>query len=113
MKKEPVNPKEVKVTSRITGFNEVVSRYTEKEALEEAARCIQCKNPVCITGCPVDIDIKKFIAQIKDKDYKGAYLTIREKNDFPSMCGRIFANSALGMGPWKTAISSSPSSAAR
>ena len=89
MGKLPVHPKEKDAQLRIGGFKEVVSRYTEKEALEEAARCIQCKNPVCIAGCPVGIDIKKFIAEIKDKDYKGAYLTIREKNDFPSMCGRV------------------------
>jgi len=89
MKKLPVRPRELNANSRIAGFNEVVSCYTEDEALLEAARCLQCKNPVCITGCPVEIDIKKFIAQIVTKDYKGAYLTIREKNNFPSICGRV------------------------
>ncbi len=75
--------------ARIAGFKEVVSCYTEKEALEEAKRCLQCKNPVCIPGCPVEIDIKRFIAQITEKDYKGAYLTIKEKNNFTSICGRV------------------------
>lgn len=89
MKKEPINPKEVKAASRITGFNEVVSCYTEEEALAEAARCIQCKDPTCISGCPVEIDIKKFIAEIAKKDYKSAFSTIREKNNFPSICGRV------------------------
>ena len=89
MIKKPVKPKEKTPSSRIQDFCEVVSCYTEKEAIEEATRCIQCENPTCIEGCPVGIDIKKFIAQIKEKDYKGAYITIREKNNFPSMCGRV------------------------
>ena len=89
MKKTPVKPKELNASSRIAGFDEVVSCYTEKEALIEAKRCLQCKNPTCIAGCPVEIDIKKFIFQITRKDYKGAYFTIREKNNFPSICGRV------------------------
>jgi len=84
-----VNPKERNPEERITGFEEVVSCYTEEEALKEAKRCIQCKNPTCISGCPVEIDIKKFILQMTEKDYEGAYLTIREKNNFPSICGRV------------------------
>ena len=89
MKKLPVVPREMKVVLRIGCFDEVVSCYTEAEALEEAKRCIQCKNPTCIEGCPVEIDIKKFIAQMAQKDYKGAYSTIKEKNNFPSICGRV------------------------
>jgi glutamate synthase (NADPH) small chain len=67
----------------------VVKGYDERDAGLEAARCIQCKNPACITGCPVGIDIKTFIHQIVGKDYKAAYFTIRQKNDFPSICGRV------------------------
>lgn len=89
MKKEPVTPREIEALNRINNFDETVSVYTEEEALKEASRCLQCKNPVCISGCPVGIDIKRFIAQIAQKDYEGAYLTIREKNNFPSMCGRV------------------------
>jgi glutamate synthase (NADPH/NADH) small chain len=89
MKKEPVKVKEAEAARRASNFEEVVLGYTEQEALDEASRCLQCKNPVCISGCPVSIDIKKFIAQINQKDYKGAYFTIREKNDFPSICGRV------------------------
>jgi len=89
MKKEPIKPKELEVLLRTAGFNEVVSVYTEEEALKEAQRCLQCKKPACIEGCPVGIDIKKFILQIKQKDYKGAYFTIREKNNFASICGRV------------------------
>jgi len=84
-----MNPGELNPRSRIEGFDEVVSSYTEKEALKEAKRCLQCKNPVCIIGCPVGIDIKKFILQISKKNYKDAYLTIKEKNNFPSICGRV------------------------
>jgi len=87
--KEEVKVKELDVSNRINGFNEVVLGYTEEDALAEASRCLQCKNPTCISGCPVGIDIKKFIYQVTQKDYKGAYFTIREKNNFPSICGRV------------------------
>lgn len=89
MKKEPIAPKEKEAALRAKGFDEVVSVYSEEEALQEAARCLQCKNPACILGCPVGIDIKKFIFHITQKDYKSAYFTIREKNNFPSICGRV------------------------
>jgi glutamate synthase (NADPH/NADH) small chain len=89
MKKSPVEVKEREAEERTQGFAEVVLGYSESEALEEAARCLQCKNPKCIAGCPVGIDIKKFIFQMTQKDYQAAYFTIREKNDFPSICGRV------------------------
>lgn len=89
MQKEPVKVKELQTKSRTKSFDEVVLGYIEEEALREASRCLQCKNPACIQGCPVGINIKKFIQQISQKDYKGAYFTIREKNDFPSICGRV------------------------
>ncbi len=89
MKKELVRPKELPIEERIFGFAEVVFGYTEEEALQEASRCIQCKNPTCISGCPVEIDIKKFIYQIAQRNYEGAYKTIFEKNRFPSICGRV------------------------
>lgn len=89
MKKEPVKIRELNPSKRNTAFNEVVLGYNEEEALKEAIRCIQCKNPSCISGCPVGIDIRKFIYQITQKDYQGAYFTIRQKNDFPSICGRV------------------------
>jgi glutamate synthase (NADPH) small chain len=87
--KEPVKVREVAAATRAVNFDEVVLGYNEEEALNEAARCLQCKNPVCISGCPVGIDIKKFIGQITRKDYKSAYLTLRERNNFPSICGRV------------------------
>ena len=89
MKKEPVKVREAPAATRTGNFQEVVLGYSEEEALGEASRCLQCKNPVCISGCPVGIDIKKFIYQITQKDYLAAYFTIREKNNFPSICGRV------------------------
>ncbi len=89
MRERPVPAKEKKTSKRISNFYEVVCGYSEAKAFKEASRCLQCKNPTCIAGCPVGIDIKKFIYQIKHKDYKGAYFTIREKNNFPSICGRV------------------------
>ena len=89
MIKGAVEIKELASSERITNFSEVISGYTGEEAIKEAKRCLQCKNPICISGCPVGIDIKKFIYQITEKDYKGAYFTIREKNNFPSICGRV------------------------
>src|SRR4030042_3930335 len=89
MKKQPVKIKEAESSERIKGFREVVLGYSEEEAIEEAKRCLQCKNPTCIAGCPVAIDIKRFILQVAEKDYKEAYFTIRKKNDFPSICGRV------------------------
>ena len=85
----PVKPKELPVERRVEGFGEVVQGYTEREALFEASRCLQCKNPACSEGCPVGIDIKRFISQIKEKDYRAAYFTLKEKNNFPSICGRV------------------------
>ena len=89
MSKEPVKAREVSPEIRIGNFQEVVKGYSEEEALLEASRCLQCKNPLCSAGCPVGIDIKKFIYQIKQKDYQAAYLTIKEKSNFPSICGRV------------------------
>lgn len=89
MKKMPVEAGEIAPQERINNFDEVVLGYTEEEALRESARCLQCGDPSCIRGCPVGIDIKKFINRLCGKDYGGAYFTIKEKNDFPSICGRV------------------------
>ncbi|MDP2921093.1 MAG: NADPH-dependent glutamate synthase [Candidatus Omnitrophota bacterium] len=89
MKKEPVRVKERDSALRVKNFEEVVQGFSEQEALEEAGRCIQCKNPLCISGCPVKVDIKTFISQLTKKDYDEAYFTIRKTNDFPSICGRV------------------------
>ncbi len=84
-----VSSVELPVQERIKSFREVVSGYSEKEAVAEAKRCLQCKNPTCIAGCPVGINIKKFIHQVAAGDFKAAFYTIKEKNNFPSICGRV------------------------
>lgn len=89
MTKNPIEIKQLEPFQRRSNFEEVVLGYSEDEALSEASRCIQCKNPTCISGCPVAVNIKEFIYEITQKDYKAAYFSIREKNDFPSICGRV------------------------
>src|SRR3972149_5197345 len=74
---------------RSGNFNEVTLGYTEEDALREASRCIQCKNPKCINGCPVEIDIKEFIRLVREKKFDEALEKIREKNGLPAICGRV------------------------
>ncbi|HTZ11227.1 MAG TPA: NADPH-dependent glutamate synthase [Candidatus Margulisiibacteriota bacterium] len=87
--KETVKIKELPPGKRTSSFEEVVLGYSEEDAFREASRCLQCKNPTCREGCPVNIDIKKFIYLITRKDYKASYLTLKETNNFPSICGRV------------------------
>jgi len=89
MPKEPIKTKELSAEQRSSNFSEVVLGYSQEEALTEASRCLQCKDPKCIAGCPVGINIKQFIKQITEKDFSKAYFTIREKNNFPCICGRV------------------------
>jgi glutamate synthase (NADPH/NADH) small chain len=63
--------------------------YNEEQALAEAERCLQCPNPRCVQGCPVEVPIRDFIKLIKEKDYVGASLKIKEKNSLPAVCGRV------------------------
>ena len=74
---------------RSTNFDEVPLGYTEEQAVLEAKRCIQCKKPLCITGCPVDVDIPGFIRLIAEKDFIGAALKLKETNALPAICGRV------------------------
>ncbi|HKM39803.1 MAG TPA: dihydropyrimidine dehydrogenase, partial [bacterium] len=74
---------------RIRNFLEVSLGYTEDQALTEAARCLQCKHAPCMLGCPVEINIPAFIAQVKAQDYAGAIDTIKDKNNLPAICGRV------------------------
>jgi len=74
---------------RIKNFKEVALGYTEEDAIKESTRCLQCKNPRCIEGCPVDIDIKSFIDLISKKEFDKALDKIREKNSLPAICGRV------------------------
>ncbi|HDQ25567.1 MAG TPA: NADPH-dependent glutamate synthase [bacterium] len=88
-KKPRIKVREQAPEERIKNFNEVPFGYNEAEAVEEALRCLQCKNPVCIKGCPVNINIKEFIRQIGAKDFKGAIKTIKNDNSLPAVCGRV------------------------
>ncbi|MEA1994097.1 MAG: NADPH-dependent glutamate synthase [Euryarchaeota archaeon] len=74
---------------RVKNFSEVALGYTEEDALKEANRCLQCKNPPCVSGCPVDIDIPAFIKLIKEKKFNEAIKKIKEKNNLPAICGRV------------------------
>ncbi|MBI5217997.1 MAG: NADPH-dependent glutamate synthase [Bacteroidia bacterium] len=74
---------------RIYNFNEVPYGYTAELSITEAKRCIQCKKPSCIAGCPVDVKIPEFIQQIADGDFIGAARTLKETNALPAICGRV------------------------
>jgi len=74
---------------RIKNFNEVALGYTAEMAIEEAKRCILCKKPGCVKGCPVEIDIPAFIGLIQKGDFDGAIAKIKEKNSLPAVCGRV------------------------
>jgi glutamate synthase (NADPH/NADH) small chain len=74
---------------RIKNFNEVPFGYNREEAIQEAERCLQCKNPTCISGCPVNINIKEFIRQITASDFKGSIQTIKNDSSLPAVCGRV------------------------
>jgi glutamate synthase (NADPH) small chain len=86
-KKHPIPQQPV--NERIKNFSEVALGYTEETALAEASRCLNCKKPTCVAGCPVEIDIPAFINLIKKKDYLGAIGKIKEKNSLPAVCGRV------------------------
>ena len=87
LKKTPVREQDPKV--RATNFDEVCLGYNKEEAMEEASRCINCKNAQCIKGCPVSINIPGFIEKVKDGDVEGAYQVISESSALPAVCGRV------------------------
>jgi glutamate synthase (NADPH/NADH) small chain len=74
---------------RRRNFNEVALGYTEEQAVAEADRCLQCKDPKCVQGCPVNIDIPAFIASIAERDFDEAIRTIKLTNALPAVCGRV------------------------
>ena len=87
MKRTPIREQDPKV--RATNFDEVCLGYNEEEAVLEASRCLNCKNPQCVKGCPVNINIPVFIAHIKEKDYEGAAKEIAKYSALPAVCGRV------------------------
>lgn len=74
---------------RIHNFDEVALGYSEEDAVNEANRCLNCKNKPCMKGCPVKIDIPAFISKIKERDFEGAYAVISESSCLPAVCGRV------------------------
>ncbi|MCD7836721.1 MAG: NADPH-dependent glutamate synthase [Lachnospiraceae bacterium] len=87
LKRVPV--REQKPEERAANFKEVCLGYNKEEAMQEAARCINCKNAQCIKGCPVSIDIPGFIEQVKNGDIEKAYKIISESSALPAVCGRV------------------------
>ena len=83
----PVAEQDAKV--RATNFDEVCLGYTEEEAMKEASRCLNCKNPKCRSGCPVSIDIPAFIAEVKEGNFAKAAEIIGEASALPAVCGRV------------------------
>lgn len=74
---------------RIHNFDEVALGYTMEQAIDEAKRCLDCKHKPCVSGCPVAIDIPRFIEKIIEEDIEGAYQVILESSSLPSVCGRV------------------------
>ena len=74
---------------RIRNFREVNLGYTEEQILQEANRCMQCKRPLCVAGCPVEVDIPRFLEAVRRRDYRAAIRIIKEKNSLPAICGRV------------------------
>ncbi len=87
LKRIPVAEQDAKV--RATNFEEVCLGYTKEEAEAEASRCLNCPNPLCVKGCPVSINIPKFIQEVKGGDVAAAYQTISESSALPAVCGRV------------------------
>ena len=87
LKKVPVREQDPKV--RATNFEEVCLGYNQEEAMEEAQRCLGCKKPKCVEGCPVSINIPGFIEHIKDGNIEEAYKVIGLSSALPAICGRV------------------------
>ena len=87
MKRVPVAEQEPKV--RAKNFEEVCLGYTEKEAMEEAVRCLNCRNPKCVVGCPVSIQINEFIHEVKEGNIEKAAEVIARSSALPAVCGRV------------------------
>lgn len=74
---------------RSSNFDEVALGYTEEQAIDEAKRCLGCKHKPCVSGCPVQIDIPAFIAEVAKGDFEAAYRIITESSSLPAVCGRV------------------------
>ncbi len=87
LKKNPMPSQDPEV--RAHNFCEVALGYSEETAIDEALRCLNCKNMPCVSGCPVNIHIPAFITKIKEGDFEGAYQIISQSSSLPAVCGRV------------------------
>ena len=87
LKKVPVREQDPKV--RATNFEEVCLGYDKEEAMEEASRCLNCKNAKCVKGCPVSIDIPEFVREVKEGNFEEAARVIARSSALPAVCGRV------------------------
>lgn len=87
LKKNPMPEQDPNVRNK--NFKEVALGYTYEQALDEANRCLNCKNKPCVGGCPVAIDIPAFIAKIREEDLEGAYKILSKSSSLPAVCGRV------------------------
>ncbi len=85
--KTPMPEQDPKVRAR--NFEEVALGYTAEMAMEEAGRCLNCKNPKCVEGCPVNVRIPEFISKVAEGDFKAAYEIITSTNALPALSGRV------------------------
>lgn len=89
LKKKRVKVREQDPLERANNFNEVSLGYKEEEAIEEANRCLGCKNPRCVEGCPVSVNIPSFISFIKKGDFVSSFEELSKYNSLPAVCGRV------------------------
>lgn len=89
LKKKRVKAKEQDPLERVNNFNEVSLGYKEEDAIEEAKRCLGCKNPKCMEGCPVSVNIPGFISFIKKGDFSSSFEELSKYNSLPAVCGRV------------------------
>ena len=87
LKRVPVREQDAQV--RAKNFEEVCYGYNEEEAVAEAERCLNCKNAMCVKGCPVSIDIPAFIQEVKNRNFEEAYQIISKSSALPAVCGRV------------------------
>ncbi len=87
MDKNPMPEQDPLVRNK--NFDEVALGYTAEMAIDEAKRCLNCKRPACVEGCPVNVHIPQFIAKVAEGDFDGAYKVITSTNSLPAICGRV------------------------